>query len=345
MDLLLSVIIPVYNLEKHLKNCITSILNLNLEHIELIIVNDGSTDNSGLIAQEFANNNKLIKLIHKENGGVSSARNLGVTKANGKWIYFLDGDDIINVNAFDGLFDLLKNEQVFQMILGNFTWGRINDSNVKYSNNQIGIFEGENIVLDYGLWKQKILMGAFLVSRNVLLKNNIKFNLQSKYGEDVEFIYYCLLFSNKIICVKNYFFKYVWHDESAISKVDFNRFDNFFSKKRVLEFISSNFLNHLKQKDMFTGFILPESIINSIELLINKNISIKKIKTFLKNNDLFDFIDKRNYNSYTPFILKKKIFLFRYVSVYFWYKNYYNKKYYKFRVKLSGILKLLFSKF
>ena len=89
MELVISIIVPIYNAEKHLKKCVLSVLNQNIVNYELILVNDGSTDNSLNIAKNFSDSDNRIKLITKVNGGVSSARNLGLKNATSKWIYFL----------------------------------------------------------------------------------------------------------------------------------------------------------------------------------------------------------------------------------------------------------------
>ncbi len=93
---IISIIIPVYNVGRYLHDCLNSVLQLNVPHYEVIIVDDGSKDNSGAICDEFALNNKHIKVIHQVNSGVSVARNRGLSSALGEWIWFIDADDAIN---------------------------------------------------------------------------------------------------------------------------------------------------------------------------------------------------------------------------------------------------------
>ena len=95
----ISIIVPVYNVEKYLKRCIDSILNQSFTDFELILVDDGSTDNSGEIIDEYAIKDERIKVIHKENGGLSSARNVGIEYSKGNYIAFVDSDDWENVNS------------------------------------------------------------------------------------------------------------------------------------------------------------------------------------------------------------------------------------------------------
>lgn len=89
----LSIIIPCYNIDFCLKDTIDSILNQSLRDLELILVNDGSTDNTGKICDDYSNTDNRVKVIHKPNGGVNNARNVGLSEARGTYITFIDGDD------------------------------------------------------------------------------------------------------------------------------------------------------------------------------------------------------------------------------------------------------------
>lgn len=100
----ISVIVPVYNVEKYLRTCIESVLGQVLENIELILIDDGSTDNSGKICDEYKLRDTRVIVIHKKNGGVSSARNVGLRLAKGKYVSFIDSDDYIKEDYFSTLF-------------------------------------------------------------------------------------------------------------------------------------------------------------------------------------------------------------------------------------------------
>lgn len=101
--MLLSVIVPVYNVEEYLPTCIESVLNQTFKDFEVILVDDGSTDESGQICDEYAKKDERVKVIHKENGGLSDARNVGLLSSKGKYIAFVDGDDFIIETAFEKL--------------------------------------------------------------------------------------------------------------------------------------------------------------------------------------------------------------------------------------------------
>ncbi|MED3085493.1 glycosyltransferase [Bacillus toyonensis] len=109
--MLISLIIPVYNAEKFLPRCLDSVKNQIYNELEIILVNDGSTDHSGLICDEYSKKDKRFIVIHKENGGVSSARNVGLDVASGKYIGFVDPDDWIESTMFEKLYQLIEKNQ------------------------------------------------------------------------------------------------------------------------------------------------------------------------------------------------------------------------------------------
>ncbi|WP_224393697.1 glycosyltransferase family 2 protein [Clostridium perfringens] len=104
----ISIIVPIYNVEKYLSKCIDSILNQSFTNFELILVNDGSNDRSGIICDEYTLKDERIRVIHKKNGGVSSARNSGISLALGKYIGFVDSDDYIKEEMYEILYNLCK---------------------------------------------------------------------------------------------------------------------------------------------------------------------------------------------------------------------------------------------
>ncbi len=105
MDLLISIIIPAYNIENYIVRCLDSLLNQTYKNLEVIVVDDGSSDNTGKIIDDYASKYENIKVIHKKNAGVSAARNSGIDVANGDYIGFVDGDDTVDKEMFEVLID------------------------------------------------------------------------------------------------------------------------------------------------------------------------------------------------------------------------------------------------
>ena len=120
-----SVIVPVYNTSEYLDKCITSLINQTLKDIEIIIVNDGSIDDSQKKIELWQKKDKRIKLYNKENGGQASARNLGLSVANGEYIAFLDSDDYVADEMYYLLYQEAKNNDFDIVLLKNFTFIRL----------------------------------------------------------------------------------------------------------------------------------------------------------------------------------------------------------------------------
>ena len=115
----ISIIIPVYNVEKYLERCIKSVLNQDYKNLEIYLVDDGSTDNSGYLCDYYAEMDNRIKVIHKINGGLSSARNAALEKVSGKYVTFIDSDDYVSKNYISILYKTLyeKEASAFRLFL------------------------------------------------------------------------------------------------------------------------------------------------------------------------------------------------------------------------------------
>lgn len=100
---LISIVVPIYNVQDYLERCIQSLISQTYKNIEIILVDDGATDNSGKLCDEYLKKDERIKVIHKENGGLSDARNVGKENANGKYIAFIDSDDYIRTKFYRNL--------------------------------------------------------------------------------------------------------------------------------------------------------------------------------------------------------------------------------------------------
>lgn len=109
---LISVIVPVYNVERYLEKCVNSIVNQTYKNLEIILVNDGATDSSGDLCDKLAMIDNRIKVYHKENGGLSDARNYGVERATGEYVGFVDSDDYIDAEMYEKLYEAIKKENV-----------------------------------------------------------------------------------------------------------------------------------------------------------------------------------------------------------------------------------------
>lgn len=226
-----SVIVPIYNVEKYLEKCINSLLSQTLEDIQIILVNDGSKDNSGNIAREYEKNNKnRIIYVEKENGGLSDARNYGLKYATGDFIAFLDSDDYIEKNAYEEMYNKAIEENA-DYVECDFIWEFPNkirvDKQYPYKN------------------KKEMLSFVRVVAWNKLIKsqlitdNNLEFPKGLRY-EDVEFTYKLIPFVNKFAYVDKPFIHYVQR-EGSIANVQNERTAEIFTVlDNVIEFYKKN---------------------------------------------------------------------------------------------------------
>ncbi|MBA1325633.1 glycosyltransferase [Enterococcus faecium] len=135
----MSIIVPVYKVEKYLRKCVDSILAQTFTDFEVILVDDGSPDNSGKICDEYAEKDNRVRVIHKENGGLSSARNAGIDVARGKYLGFVDSDDYIDEDMYEILYENLKihDADISSVELIPFYGGRYKEKNKEKKSNYI----------------------------------------------------------------------------------------------------------------------------------------------------------------------------------------------------------------
>ena len=131
----ISIIIPIYNTEEYLRECLNSVINQTLKEIEIILIDDGSTDNSGKICEEYASKDKRIKVIHQKNQGAAISRNKGIDLAQGKYLYFLDSDDYIESDTLEKMLNKIEQEDADICICRNYEI----DGNIKILSNSLVI--------------------------------------------------------------------------------------------------------------------------------------------------------------------------------------------------------------
>lgn len=180
--LMISIIVPVYNVENFLERCIKSILGQTLPNFELILVDDGSPDNSGAICDEYAGKDSRVKVIHKPNGGVSSARNAGIDIARGEWICFIDSDDWINEDYLQG-FNFYKEDA--DMYLQGYV-ELISDNKI-VAKHQMKCPRNACIADIIAESERCYIMNSpcfKLFEAHIIYNNNIRFDERLAYGED-----------------------------------------------------------------------------------------------------------------------------------------------------------------
>lgn len=187
---LVTVIIPVYNVEAYLYKCIKSVQNQTYRHLEIILIDDGSTDQCPMICDEIALNDSRIRVFHKENGGLSCARNTGINHAQGKYIFFLDSDDYLEPETFEYLVKKIEETEA-DMAVCDWTWADSNGTPIEWECPKR--FKEELISGEEFLYKSSIGIGwDNIIACNKLYKKELFDNLrfmEGKIHEDVFFFH------------------------------------------------------------------------------------------------------------------------------------------------------------
>lgn len=328
----ISIIIPVYNVSKYLPRCVESVLNQTYNNLEIILVNDGSTDKSGQLCNSYSRNDERIKVIHKKNGGPSDARNEGLRIASGKYIGFVDSDDYIEPDMYETLLMALY---TYDADIADCRFFYIKDGEVinqKYYSGVVGRFTPisalEGLIISkpfsHNVWNK--------IYKKKLIKD-IEFPLNVHCGEDIIFTFKAFARAKKIVHIDIPKYYHVYRNDSIMRLSNYNeRIDDLYQFEERIDYISKHFssLADLAQK-------------NLIEILISrfKNLRNKHIK---KYNILHSFIKnyiKSNYRSLAanPLIDKKNKILLRIFNInfglvfLFFYNSKDFQKYYNLRIK------------
>lgn len=275
---LISVIIPVYNVEKYLDECINSVVNQTYTNIEIMLVDDGSIDDSSNICDEWKKKSECIKVIHKKNGGLSDARNVGIENAQGKYIIFVDSDDWIPRDSIEYLYNLIINYEadiVCGTILEVFDRKYIRKINIKED-----IVVANNVeALEDLMYMQRITNSASGKIYKKELFDSIKYPVGKLY-EDLGTTYKVFSKANKIVLSnKNVYFYFKNNQESIVNrKYSYRELDRITFAREELEFINNNY-NQLREAAIYKLYY--ESIITIGKMPI-KNKDRKMVYEFIK---------------------------------------------------------------
>lgn len=257
-----SIIIPVYNVEKYIDKCLHCLVNQTLKNIEIIIVNDGSPDNSQIIIDKYVEKypNKIKSFI-KENGGQGSARNFGLTKATGEYIGYVDSDDYIELDMYEKLYNKAKTKNYDIVSCGNYNVSE-NDGNKK-TDNVLSIYNNKLENTMFG----KIAVWNKIYKKEILLENNIEFKEKVWY-EDLAFTIKAILNSKSFALVNEPLYNYLIRQGSTMNNSNI---------KRNLEILEAfdDILEYIKHKD-------NKKIFEKIEFLAVDHIYISAIVRIIR---------------------------------------------------------------
>ena len=316
---LISIIVPVYNVEQYLEKCVDSIINQKYKNLEIILVDDGATDSSGKLCDELAKIDNRIKVYHKENGGLSDARNYGVERATGDYIGFVDSDDYIDSEMYEELYEAIKKENVdvVECNLKIIYPDRVElFTEQKYYN----VYTKQEYLEEY--LKIEKIFGSACVR---LIKSDIAKKLKFPVGKLYEDTYYAYDLIEKVdryVIMNNPYYNYLMR-ENSITNTKFN--PRIFDLIEIVEkFRKTTYENYpgLKEavdcRKMYAYFSVLNSILleenyrdneyySEILSYFKRNyISLLKHKYINRNRKLSVILIKLNIDLYRKVLMKYK---------------------------------------
>lgn len=232
-----SVIVPVYNVEKYVGKCLETLVNQTLQDIEIIVVNDGSTDNSKQEIEKYLEKyGSKIKYFEKENGGLSDARNYGMKYATGDYIAFLDSDDYVDITIYEKMYNKAVQDNC-DFIECDFVW-KYDDKEVK----DLGeVYEDKHEMLA----NARVVAWNKLIKKELINKANIEFPKGLRY-EDVEFFYKLIPYIEKFGFVKEYLIYYIQRGNSIVNTQN--------ERTKEIFQILDNVLKYYKEKGFYEEY-------------------------------------------------------------------------------------------
>ena len=301
---MISVIVPIYKVEKYLPKCIDSIINQTYKDLEIVLVDDGSPDGCPQICDEYAKIDNRIVVIHKENGGLSDARNAGLDIATGDYISFIDSDDYIEPTMYEKLLDSLIESNADMSICG---FDRVNDDGKKISS--IGF---KDYVLSRNDAYEMLVQGNvyFIISCNKLFKREIFDDLRFKLGkthEDEFIIHHIYGKCKKISTINESLYHYLIRESSIMGSIkgSIKQFDGNESCIDRIRFFASIGENH------FAARMVPITIKEYFDIQINVDNSVCNYNHYCEiiKNEIRDTIKTINVSS-LPLIDRIGVMLF-----------------------------------
>lgn len=329
-----SIIVPVYCVpEKYLYNCVNSLLNQTLKDIEIILVDDGSTDNSGQYCDKLSKDDKRIKVIHQKNRGLCGARNTGVENAAGDWVAFVDGDDWVDSDTYECLYNSAIKNDVEVVMFGyvkEYPSKKIMMDYSKYfENKKIYSTKEEikylqNMILNYNA--NCAMVPTKFIKRDFLLKNNVFHDEVLRQGaEGIEFNIRLFSKLNKVLFIDKKFYHYVYNDDSITTvHSEKNHFAVLNCFKKIKNEIDENNIEMLNWFYNRMSHVILTTAISGYFSDSNKTSYLNKrngFKKYMEDDLVQETIKRKCYDNLgivrkiTMFLIEKKLyFLVRIIS-------------------------------
>lgn len=287
---LISIIVPVYNVERYIDRCIKSITKQTYNNWELLLIDDGSTDNSGKICDLYSKKNSRIRTIHTPNQGRSNARNLGIDKASGEWIAFVDSDDFVSPRYLESMTNAnptwdkeILISQGFHAITADGNYDT-NYPEAFYHNYEINTYKQSNLHLisQYSLLHRQAVWGR-LLNKEIITRYKIKFNPQIHHSEDGLFLHQYMLYTQCFKFISNQEYYYV----TPILKSEKLNFEEIFYLAQNYQKLVIPLIKHFNIKDRTYKKRILDMYFARLSILLfdkkcPKNLKIKAQKFSIK---------------------------------------------------------------
>ena len=285
---LVSIIVPVYNAEKFINDCVDSILAQSFTDFEVLLINDGSSDKSLEICNEYALRDRRVIVLSQENRGVSSVRNLGIKNAKGTLICFVDSDDLVSEQMLESL--VAKQIQTdSDLVYCGFKKFRNEDNFVEEILPIAFSGEGFNLITKLNQNRKTLNLWCCLVKREIVFENSVFFFEGCRYGEDQEFIFKVLSHCDKVTSVNYPFYGYRLNDRGAILTKSLKHFDFPMAMVRSRDYMASRCSKSVLKS--FDQYKIPDSIRYAIRFSVIKSINNNEIVNYIRK---IGFRDRRN---------------------------------------------------
>lgn len=301
---LVSIIVPVYNAERYINACIDSLTSQTYGNVEIILVNDGSTDSSGGICDDYTRSDNRVTVIHQENQGVSVARNRGILEAHGEYLLFVDADDYIGENVVQNMMAGVMNGEDVDIVAGNFlvfnSDGYVGEP-VK-PNIPAGVlsYQDEEGMYLYGLLTTLNSACGKLIRKSVITENGILFSEELKIAEDLEFMAKAILKSESILYLDEplYFYRRDHENSSSAMSVmsEKKAYDFGKSLKRIAEYARENGLDTKIVKRALERTVIEQSLY-ALDVSEKQPTLHQKVFDYI-HEDLLPFFNISNASEY-----------------------------------------------
>lgn len=295
-----SVIVPVYNASEYIGNTLNSIINQDFDSYEIIVIDDGSTDNSLEIIRGTLENASLPnKVIHQENAGVSVARNVGIEASEGKYLVFIDADDYVTPNHLSTLYN---GESDFSLTLYVKKDG---DKLIQLDQYSQDVISTEDFIKKELNMQITFNFFQLMYKSSIIKDNDINFTPGVVYGEDTEFAHKALFYGNEIVINNEVTYYYVQHSESAIKTTQYKRFGVIKIFEDLADFYNKN--NKPEIANLIVTSRIPKAIFGNMNFFFSNGYDFDEVIGKMRELDLLTKLSK--YEGDSKFKLKIKLFL------------------------------------